>query len=242
MIRPLPSALIALLMPVHIGAQIPWPEQPQNLQVLPAGTTTETLRNTMFGFSDALGVNCTHCHVARDRNDWSTYDFASDEKSHKQSARIMLRMVAAINGEHLAKLGFGHGNTIQVTCRTCHHGQDRPISLEARLWDTIESGGVQAGVTAYQRLREQDYGRGKFDFGEGSLNALGYRLLLGGRTIDAIAIFELNVAQFPDAAKPHDSLGEAYMQAGRREKAIASYRKSLVLTPTTPTPRSASKP
>ncbi|MCH7497583.1 MAG: hypothetical protein IH971_07015 [Candidatus Marinimicrobia bacterium] len=45
------------------------PEQPQNLQVLPEGTTTETLRNTMFGFSHTLGVNRTHCHVTRDRND-----------------------------------------------------------------------------------------------------------------------------------------------------------------------------
>lgn len=60
---------IALLLPVLLPAQIPWPEQPQNLQVLPEGTTTETLRNTMFGFSHTLGVNRTHCHVTRDRND-----------------------------------------------------------------------------------------------------------------------------------------------------------------------------
>ncbi|MCH7497582.1 MAG: tetratricopeptide repeat protein [Candidatus Marinimicrobia bacterium] len=143
----------------------------------------------------------------------------------------MMRMVAAINGEHLAKLGFGHGNTVQVSCITCHRGQDRPLTLGQRLMDTIESGGVQAGVEDYQRLCEQDYGRGKFDFGEGSLNALGYRRLFGGRTIDAIVIIELNVAQCPDAANPHDSLGEAYMQAGRRAEAIASYRRSLVLNP-----------
>ena len=142
-----------------------------------------------------------------------------------------MRMVAAINGEHLAKLVFGHGNTVQVSCITCHRGQDRPLTLGQRLMDTIESGGVQAGVEAYQRLREQDYGRGKFDFGEGSLNALGYRLLFGGRTIDANVIFELNVAQCPNAANPHDSLGEAYMQSGRRAEAIASCRRSLVLNP-----------
>ncbi len=193
---------LALLNPSDLR-----PEQPQNLQVLPAGTTTETLRNTMFGFSDALGVNCTHCHVTRDRNDWSTYEFASDEKTHKQSARVMVRLVGAINGEHLAKLGFGHGNTVQVSYITCHCGQDRPLTLGQRLMDTIESGSVQAGVEFYQRLCEQDYGRGKFDFGEGSLNALGYRRLIGGRTIDAIIIFELNVAPFPHAANPHDSLG-----------------------------------
>ena len=44
-------------------------------------------------------------------------------------------------------------------------------------------------------------------------------------------IFELNVEAYPEAFNPWDSLGEAQMAAGQREKAIASYRRSLELNP-----------
>ena len=46
-----------------------------------------------------------------------------------------------------------------------------------------------------------------------------------------LAVFELNVEAFPEASNPYDSLGEAYMVAGRREKAIANYERSLELDP-----------
>ncbi len=56
MIRSLSPALesIALaLYPPLLIAQIPWPAEPRNLQVLPESTTAEELRTTMFSFSDA---------------------------------------------------------------------------------------------------------------------------------------------------------------------------------------------
>ena len=45
------------------------------------------------------------------------------------------------------------------------------------------------------------------------------------------ATFELNVARFPESSNVYDSLGEAYMEAGRRQEAISNYRKSLALDP-----------
>jgi tetratricopeptide (TPR) repeat protein len=69
------------------------------------------------------------------------------------------------------------------------------------------------------------------DFGENQLNTLGYQLLALGRLEDAVEIFKLNVELFPDSFNPHDSLGEAYMQAGNRERAIRCYAQSLVLNP-----------
>ena len=44
-------------------------------------------------------------------------------------------------------------------------------------------------------------------------------------------IFKLNVEAFPEAFNPHDSLGEAYMVAGQKELAIASYERSLEWNP-----------
>jgi cytochrome c-type biogenesis protein CcmH/NrfG len=48
---------------------------------------------------------------------------------------------------------------------------------------------------------------------------------------DAIAIFELNVEMFPGDGNAYDSLGEAYMVSGNKERAITNYRRSLELTP-----------
>ncbi len=57
-------------------------------------------------------------------------------------------------------------------------------------------------------------------------------MLMGnGRLQDAITIFKLNVAEYPQAANPYDSLGEAYMKAGNKELAIWNYRKTLALEP-----------
>jgi cytochrome c-type biogenesis protein CcmH/NrfG len=47
----------------------------------------------------------------------------------------------------------------------------------------------------------------------------------------AIAVFEANVARFPDSANAYDSLGEAYSAADRKELAIESYERSLKLNP-----------
>jgi cytochrome c-type biogenesis protein CcmH/NrfG len=41
----------------------------------------------------------------------------------------------------------------------------------------------------------------------------------------------LNVEEHPDSWNTYDSLGEAYMTAGKRELAIANYTKSLELNP-----------
>jgi cytochrome c-type biogenesis protein CcmH/NrfG len=48
---------------------------------------------------------------------------------------------------------------------------------------------------------------------------------------EAVAVLELNVEVYPGSFNPHDSLGEAYMTAGRTTEAIASYERSLELNP-----------
>jgi tetratricopeptide (TPR) repeat protein len=93
----------------------------------------------------------------------------------------------------------------------------------------IQSGGVSAGMKAYRRIRADK--QNKLYFQENEFNALGYKLLGGGRTDDAIAVFKLNVEMYPDSANAYDSLGEAYLRQGRKELAIKNYRKSLELDP-----------
>jgi tetratricopeptide (TPR) repeat protein len=47
----------------------------------------------------------------------------------------------------------------------------------------------------------------------------------------AIEIFRMNVESFPDSWNAYDSLGEAYLSKGDKEKAIVNYKKSIELNP-----------
>ena len=64
---------------------------------------------------------------------------------------------------------------------------------------------------------------------EQMLNGLGYQLLYGGKKADGVAVFEENVKRFPQSANVYDSLGEGYMETGKKDLAIQNYEKSLQL-------------
>jgi CubicO group peptidase (beta-lactamase class C family) len=66
---------------------------------------------------------------------------------------------------------------------------------------------------------------------ENQMNTLGYQLLRLKRLKDAIAVFEQNTVDFPNAYNTWDSLAEGYMIAGDKELAIKYYKKSLELNP-----------
>ena len=48
---------------------------------------------------------------------------------------------------------------------------------------------------------------------------------------EAIEIFKIGLDAFPKSANLYDSIGEAYMRAGDRQKAVLNYEKSLELNP-----------
>ena len=55
-----------------------------HLQILPKDTTREQLLQTMQAFTQALGVQCSYCHVQEGRG--GRNDMASDEKRTKLAA------------------------------------------------------------------------------------------------------------------------------------------------------------
>ena len=67
---------------------------------------------------------------------------------------------------------------------------------------------------------------------ESDTNAFGYRLLRRNQVNEAIQVFKLNVEAYPQSANVYDSLGEAYVIRGDKEKAIESYQKALAIDPT----------
>lgn len=103
-------------------------------------------------------------------------------------------------------------------------------SIGLVLFTTIkESDNVETAIAQYRDLRTNQPDR--YDFGEAELNALGYRLLEGGRADDAVEIFRLNVEMFPNASNPYDSLGEAYLKQGKPDLAEQNYKRALELDP-----------
>jgi len=207
-----------------------WPERAKNLQILPADFPPARLRAVMTGFTQALGVRCSHCHIGEEGKPLSTYDFASDVDPEKNTARKMLKMLGVIN-DHLKEVKPAGPTRVNMWCHTCHQGRPRPQTLEENLTETLNVEGLKSMISRYRELRERFYGKGAYDFSQVSLNNLGYALLGEGKLDAASAVFRLNVEFFPDSANAFDSLAESYLKRGEKELAMVHYEKSLQLDP-----------
>jgi tetratricopeptide (TPR) repeat protein len=192
--------------------------------------TGQKLRPVMMGFTRALGVRCTHCHVGEEGKPLSTYDFASDANPNKDRAREMLRMLGDIN-THLKKITPSGDQRVNMWCHTCHAGRPRPLTLAEELGEAYRKSGTKGATARYKELRERYLERGAYDFGEGSLNEFAYGLLEKKDVEGALAFFRLNASQFPESGNVFDSLAEGYLAAGKKEQAAIYYRKALELDP-----------
>ena len=92
----------------------------KNIKVL-KGVPAGRLVNIMnMGFGRSLGVSCGFCHVP---GKWDL-----DDKEQKNTARVMIAMVGAINREYLSKLPVDSGHPAPTAnCFTCHRGMPRPM-------------------------------------------------------------------------------------------------------------------
>lgn len=66
---------------------------------------------------------------------------------------------------------------------------------------------------------------------EERINSWGYSLLRAGNAEQAVGLFGYNTERHPRSWNAWDSLGEAYEKTNARDKAVASYRRSLDLNP-----------
>ena len=122
-------AVVALIIGMQTFGQTKQeePPKPTNLKVLPKNISHDDLIATMKGFSKALGVRCTECHVTTDKGtaEHPDFDFASDAKPEKDVAREMYKMVNAINHKYISKMG--DKKLDQINCVTCHRGSMKPM-------------------------------------------------------------------------------------------------------------------
>ena len=214
----------------HAQGKFP-PESLKNVQAMPEGTTVKQVVETMRGFTRALGVRCTHCHVGTEGQPLETMDFAADTKPTKKTARQMIRMLQAINGEHLARLAERADPKVTVSCATCHRGITRPRSLIDELLLAYREGGATAAAARFRELRARYYGADAYDFGDVALTEVANTAQEAGDVPGALTLLELNVELLPQSWFGLWMLAEMREEAGQTERAIAALERAVALKP-----------
>jgi hypothetical protein len=223
------AAIVGSILWVAAGgtARAQIPDTFTNLQVLPKTVTKGELVETMRGFSFALAVRCSHCHVEKDGPP-PGMDFAADDKPEKAKARVMMRMVAAVNADHLSRLD---GRRIDVECATCHRGLTVPRTMKAVLTDLVAEKGASGAVQGYRELRERHLASGAYDFSDLPLDRVAESLIAQKRPAEAALLLELAAELHPRSNWTFALLGQAYVAQGEVEKARAAYERLLALDP-----------
>lgn len=224
--------IAALVVASPLAAQAPGkfpPDSLVNVKVIPKNTPVIQVIGMMRDFAGALGVRCQFCHVGEEGQPLSTFDFAKDEKRTKLTARQMMRMVQEIN--HRLDTLPGHEQMtshVDVTCKTCHRGVNRPMPLEQVIQEAGQSsGGVDSATRAYRALRDRFYGRAAYDFGEPTLDVAAFRLARAGKFAEAFAMLKLNEEQFPNSSNAATFRANINLLRGDTTAAIAAFREAV---------------
>jgi tetratricopeptide (TPR) repeat protein len=204
------------------------PNEFTNLELLDPEISRGDLVSTMRDWATGLGVRCAHCHVGPD--DLVGMDFASDEKATKRTARRMLELARAINGDLMADLPVvekGRRHQV-VSCFTCHRGQAKPPrNIVRELASTAASEGIDAALARYDELRSENFGAGVYDFSEAALAGAAGNLMQAGRPEEAIKVLEKNLEHYPESADTQAMIGMVHLQSGNPEAARQALESAL---------------
>jgi len=225
-------ALLHVIFCIAGTATAQIPDEFTNLKLLDPEISKPELVGTMRGWATGLGVRCNHCHVGPDNLEGM--DFASDEKDTKRTARRMLEMLRAINGELTADLPVVEAGqeTQTVSCYTCHRGQSTPpLNIGLELGDAVATNGVDVALEHYDELRVQHFGAGVYDFSESALGGVAGDLVQAGRVEDAVKVLRKSLEYYPNSADAYAMIGMVYLQGGNPASALPSLERALELDP-----------
>ena len=134
---PFLAAAVSLLAQQPGGRGVP---EPKNLKLL---SPKSDIMLIMRGFNEALGVQCTYCHVQN--------DFAADTNPKKEMARKMISMARIIGDSFPSSAGEFPDGYHEVDCMTCHRGSTKP--KPRRRGGTTASTILKAGTWARRTRR-----------------------------------------------------------------------------------------
>jgi photosynthetic reaction center cytochrome c subunit/tetratricopeptide repeat protein len=237
-------AAVAALCIAAPAARAQLPVKPENLQVLPKDMATDSVVAVMRGFTMALGVRCTFCHVERTPaagapapgpgggggGPFVNFDFKNDEKDHKKIARIMIRMMDSVNTRFLASIPNRDNPPTNVTCMTCHRGLSKPGNIETVLTGTTTRMGIDSAIARYRFLRN-DMASGRYNFTEQPVNDVARQLATAGKYDDAIKLLMMNQEFYPNSPNIDFQLAEVYIAKGDKDAGVARLRAMLAKNP-----------
>jgi len=227
--RPFRVALALVTLSAAAAAQAPGkfpPDSLVNTKVIPHNTPVPQVLGLMRNITGDLGVRCQFCHVGKEGQPLSQFDFASDDKRTKQVARQMMLMLQEVN-RRLDTIPARPTPTLQATCGTCHRGLSRPVPLSTHIVETATAAGADSAIRDYRALRARYYGRDAYDFGEPSLNTAAFRLARAGKFDEALALLKLNEEQFPNSSSLYVVRGNISLMRGDTTGAAAAFREAV---------------
>ncbi len=207
-----------------------WPERAENLQSLPADFPGDRRRAVMTGFTRALGVRCSHCHVGEEGQSLSEYDFASDDNANKIRARVMLEMLGSVN-EYLQEIEPSGPERVNMWCTTCHAGRARPQTLAEALDEARAEGGPDAAMARFLELRERYFAAAAYDFTARGVGGVAAAWAEEGAFTAARLLAERNLSDWPEAAAAHQAMAQVLLASGDREGAVRHLENAVALDP-----------
>lgn len=228
------AALLAITAPIaEIRSQAgKWPpDSLVNVRVVPRNTPVTDVVGVMRNISTSLGVRCQYCHIGQEGQPLDRFDFVSDQKRTKLTARQMMLMVQEINRRVDTIPGRVAGSP-PVSCLTCHRGISRPVPLFQVLLEAGIGGGVDSALKAYRTLRQQHYGKDAYDFSEASLNTAAFRLGRANKFDEAFALLKLNEEMFPRSSGMYVFRGNIQLMRADTTAAATAFREAVRLDST----------
>ncbi len=144
----------------------------------------------------------------------------------------MLKMVRAINDDHLARMDERSSPPIDVTCVTCHHGNSRPVTIQHVMLQDDRGKRSRFGNPRVSRSS----GRVLREFHVRLHGVHAHRCCLAawgsskGNRGDSCSP-EPKSGVFPESANSHTTLGQAQLASNDTTAAKASLEKALELAP-----------
>lgn len=130
--------------------------------------------------------------------------------------------------EWLKKTPGQNGAPLHFLTASYRAASGAPASLDS-FREELHQKGFDHAEEVYSAFQKQD---SAFKLDEQFINAWGYELMGGNHLPEAIGLFKLNVSLNPNSGNVYDSLAEAYMKSGDKQRSIEFYKKSLEKDPT----------
>jgi CubicO group peptidase (beta-lactamase class C family) len=206
-----------------VAAEYGWEDQPPTIARVAVAADRLARWKGRFALGEGtlepftIAGDATRLELRRPFADGSELVPVADNELVETAENIRLRLD---DSEREVTMTLGGGET-----RKAHRLDDgaRVPILE------LDDGRYDAALGDYLQLQRTTPNSPALD--ENFLNWLGLEQLWRKQYDKAIALLRVNVALYPDSMNGYDSLGEAYVRAGDRKQAIATFEASLAAMP-----------